>query len=193
MCYSHFQGVKLKLRSRAFCWCKLCFCTSNGYFRILKLVGFPKWLAHPVQKVKICPRGIGKRDLIMKNQEPPCTSKMNFNSLKMNFNQKYWISRSIYEIIYVFSKNVPYFVDSTKYLSRSNFCATCDLHSVGFARLCSTSEVMLLLLVLKEALLLECGPLPSINLHVLRILHPYKRFWWLSWYLTDLLICTKYN
>ena len=47
--YSHFQGVKLQLISRAFCWCKLCFCTSNGSFRILKFVGFPKWLAHPVQ------------------------------------------------------------------------------------------------------------------------------------------------
>ena len=34
--YSHFQGLKLKLRSRAFCWCIVCFCTSNGSFIILK-------------------------------------------------------------------------------------------------------------------------------------------------------------
>ena len=34
--YSHFQGVKLKLRSRAFCWGIVCFCTSNGSFTILK-------------------------------------------------------------------------------------------------------------------------------------------------------------
>jgi hypothetical protein len=64
------------------------------------------------------------------------------------------------------------------FVQPSTFCGLC-------LRLCSTSNVMLLLLVLKEALLLECGPLPSINLHVLQILHPYKKFWWLSWYLTD--------
>ena len=46
--YSHFQGVKLKLRSRVFCWCKVCFCTSNGSFRILKTAGLRKWLSHTV-------------------------------------------------------------------------------------------------------------------------------------------------
>ena len=35
-CHSHFWGVKLKLRSRAFRWCIVCFCNSNGYLRILK-------------------------------------------------------------------------------------------------------------------------------------------------------------
>ena len=61
-CHAHFQGAKLKLKLRAFCWCIVCFCTingsfcwcmihlftSNGFFRILKLVGFSKWLPHPV-------------------------------------------------------------------------------------------------------------------------------------------------
>ena len=36
---AHFQGAKLKLRSRAVCWCIVCFCTSNGSFRILKKAG----------------------------------------------------------------------------------------------------------------------------------------------------------
>ena len=43
---AHFQGAKLKLRSRAVCWCIVCFCTSNGSFRILKKAGgifFSKW------------------------------------------------------------------------------------------------------------------------------------------------------
>ena len=31
-----FQGAKLKLRSRAVCWCIVCFCTSNGSFRKLE-------------------------------------------------------------------------------------------------------------------------------------------------------------
>jgi hypothetical protein len=34
-----FRGAKLKLRSRAFCWHTVCFCTSNGSFRILKKAG----------------------------------------------------------------------------------------------------------------------------------------------------------
>ena len=34
--YSHFQEFKWKLRSRAFCWCIVFFCTSNGSCRILK-------------------------------------------------------------------------------------------------------------------------------------------------------------
>ena len=38
-CHAHFQGVKLKLRSRAFCWCIVCFCTTYGSFRILKKAG----------------------------------------------------------------------------------------------------------------------------------------------------------
>ena len=32
----------------AFCWCIVCFCTSNGFFRILKTAGFRKWLSHHV-------------------------------------------------------------------------------------------------------------------------------------------------
>ena len=46
--YSHFQGVKLKLRSRAFCWGIVCFCTSNGSFRILILKSVWFGLLHPV-------------------------------------------------------------------------------------------------------------------------------------------------
>ena len=34
--HSHFQGAKLKLILRAFCFCILCFFTSNGSIRILK-------------------------------------------------------------------------------------------------------------------------------------------------------------
>ena len=47
--YNKFQCVILKLNTRPFCWCNIYFCTSIGSFRILKLVGFPKWLPHPVQ------------------------------------------------------------------------------------------------------------------------------------------------
>ena len=46
--YSHFQGVKLKLRSRAFCWGIVCFCISNGSFRILILESVSFGLLHPV-------------------------------------------------------------------------------------------------------------------------------------------------
>ena len=46
--YSQFQYVKLKLKSRAFCWCIVCFCISNGFFTILNLVGFSFCLTHPV-------------------------------------------------------------------------------------------------------------------------------------------------
>jgi hypothetical protein len=35
-----------KLRSRPFSWFNVCFCNNNGSFRILKLVGFSKWLPH---------------------------------------------------------------------------------------------------------------------------------------------------
>ena len=35
-CHAHFQGAKLKLTSRAFCWCIVCFCTINGFFRKLE-------------------------------------------------------------------------------------------------------------------------------------------------------------
>ena len=35
-CHAHFQGAKLKPRSRAFCWCIVCFCISNGSFRKLE-------------------------------------------------------------------------------------------------------------------------------------------------------------
>ena len=38
-CHAHFQGVKLKLRSRAFCWCIVCFFTTYGSLRILKKTG----------------------------------------------------------------------------------------------------------------------------------------------------------
>ena len=47
--YSHFQGVKLKLRSRAFCWGVVCFCTCNGSFRILNLKSVSFGLLHPVR------------------------------------------------------------------------------------------------------------------------------------------------
>ena len=50
-CHAHFQGFKLKLKSRAFCWCILWFCTSNSSFTILKLVGFSFCLTHPVSNV----------------------------------------------------------------------------------------------------------------------------------------------
>ena len=46
--YSHFQGVKLKLRSRAFRWGIVCFCASNGSFRILILENVSFGLLHPV-------------------------------------------------------------------------------------------------------------------------------------------------
>ena len=51
-CHAHFQGAKLKLRYRAFCWCIVCFSTSNGFFRILKGAGFRKWLPHLVLKIR---------------------------------------------------------------------------------------------------------------------------------------------
>ena len=35
-CHAHFQGAKLKPRSRAFCWCIVCFCTINGFLRKLE-------------------------------------------------------------------------------------------------------------------------------------------------------------
>ena len=35
-CHAHFQGAKLKLASRAFCWCIVCFCSINGSFRKLE-------------------------------------------------------------------------------------------------------------------------------------------------------------
>jgi len=46
--YSHFQGVKLKLRLRAFFWCIVCFSTSTGSFQILNSKIFRIWLLHPV-------------------------------------------------------------------------------------------------------------------------------------------------
>jgi hypothetical protein len=42
--YSQFKGVKLKLRSRYCFWGNVCFCTSNGSFKILKTAGFRKWI-----------------------------------------------------------------------------------------------------------------------------------------------------
>ena len=53
--YSHFQGVKLKLRSRAFCWCIVCFCTSIGSFQILSLKIFRNILLHPVDENLLIP------------------------------------------------------------------------------------------------------------------------------------------
>ena len=46
--YSHFQGVKLKLKSGAFRWGIVCFCASNGSFRILILENVSFGLLHPV-------------------------------------------------------------------------------------------------------------------------------------------------
>ena len=48
--YNEFQGVILKLNTRLFCCYNICFCNSISSLRILKLVGFLKWLAHPVSK-----------------------------------------------------------------------------------------------------------------------------------------------
>ena len=48
--YSHFQGVKLKLRSRAFFWCIVCYSTSIEFFQILNSKIFRNWLLHPVWK-----------------------------------------------------------------------------------------------------------------------------------------------
>ena len=45
---------QIKVWSRAFCWGIVCFCTSNGSVRILKLVGFPKWMPHPVDIGQNC-------------------------------------------------------------------------------------------------------------------------------------------
>ena len=90
--YSHFQGVKLKLRSRAFCWCKICFCTSNGYFRILKTAGFRKWLSHRV-----------------------CRSKKSSEKLKFvkKFVEKIWCNKAVFngtpDQISIPLKRLPYF------------------------------------------------------------------------------------
>ena len=46
--YSQFHYVKLKLKSRAFCWLIVWFCIGNGSFTILNLVGFSFCLTHPV-------------------------------------------------------------------------------------------------------------------------------------------------
>ena len=46
--YSHFQGVKLKLRSRAFCWCIVCYSTSIDSCQILDSNIFRIHLLHPV-------------------------------------------------------------------------------------------------------------------------------------------------
>ena len=52
--YSSFQGVKLKLRSRAFCWGIVCFSTINSSFRILIWKYERFRLLHPVE----CPQKI---------------------------------------------------------------------------------------------------------------------------------------
>ena len=46
--YSHFQGVKLKLISRAFCWCIVCYSRSIDSFQILNSNIFRIRLLHPV-------------------------------------------------------------------------------------------------------------------------------------------------
>ena len=46
--YSHFQGVKLNLRSRAYFWCIVWFSTSIGFFQILNSKIFRNILLHPV-------------------------------------------------------------------------------------------------------------------------------------------------
>ena len=46
--YSHFQGVKLKLILRAFCWSTVCFNNNNGSYRILILKYVSFRLLHPV-------------------------------------------------------------------------------------------------------------------------------------------------
>ena len=51
--YIHFQGIKLKLRSRAFCWVMICFNTSIGSFTILKLAWFSFCLLYPVSVILI--------------------------------------------------------------------------------------------------------------------------------------------
>ena len=50
-CHTHFQGVKWKLRLRPFCWCIVCFCTSNGFFQFLNWNIFRIRLLHPVHKL----------------------------------------------------------------------------------------------------------------------------------------------
>ena len=52
--YSHFQGVKLKLILRAFCWCIVCFFTSIGSFQIFNSKIFRNILLHPVNKLLEC-------------------------------------------------------------------------------------------------------------------------------------------
>ena len=47
-CHAHFQGAKLKLRSRAFCWGIVCYSTSSGSFQILTSNIFRIRLLHPV-------------------------------------------------------------------------------------------------------------------------------------------------
>ena len=49
-CHAHFQDAKLKLKSRAFRWCIVCFCTSNDSFWILILRNVSFGLLHPVHK-----------------------------------------------------------------------------------------------------------------------------------------------
>ena len=48
LCHAHFQGLKLKLRSRAFCWGIVCFNKSIGSFQILNSKIFQIRLLHPV-------------------------------------------------------------------------------------------------------------------------------------------------
>ena len=51
--YSHFQEVKLKLRSRAFFWCIICFSSSIDFFQILSSKIFRNILLHPVDQKSI--------------------------------------------------------------------------------------------------------------------------------------------
>ena len=58
--YSSFQGVKLKLRSRAFCWGIVCLSTSNASFRILVWTFFHLPLLHPVLAIIILYKNLKK-------------------------------------------------------------------------------------------------------------------------------------
>ena len=50
--YNHFLGVIWKLRLRALLWVIVCFYGSHSSLRMLKGVGFRKWLSHTVPFVR---------------------------------------------------------------------------------------------------------------------------------------------
>ena len=51
--YSHFQGVKLKLKSRAFCWCIVCFSTGSISVLNINLNIFPDFAYPPCSRSKM--------------------------------------------------------------------------------------------------------------------------------------------